>query len=70
VNPSRKAGCFAIGFIWASIVILTIVVGSIGDCFEPGCKQAIYARTWRAVGLEILILLAIGWFFYVGETKD
>jgi hypothetical protein len=52
------------------IVVLTIVGGAIGDCFEPGCKQAIYVRTWRIVGLEMLVLAAIGWFFYVGETRD
>ena len=70
MNPRRKVGCFAIGFVWAILVILTIVGGAMGDCFEPGCKQEIYARTWRIIGLEILVLAAIGWFFYVGETRD
>jgi hypothetical protein len=70
MSPQRKLGCFTIGFIWAVIVVLTIVGGAIGDCFEPGCKQAIYVRTWRIVGVEMLVLAAIGWFFYVGETRD
>ncbi len=70
MSPRRKVGCLAVGLFWAGLLLLTFLGGAIGDCFEPGCKQIIYARTWRVLGLELLGLMAIAWFFYVGETKD
>jgi hypothetical protein len=61
--------------LWVAVMVVTFVGLSLGDCApdEPGHSQCEARRTRTqemVVGIELAILVGLGWFFYRREMKD
>ncbi len=72
----NRLGCLIVGLLWATLLFFTNLMLALGDPVPVDCTGLTncvpYPTRWIDFLLtgEVLLLVAIGWFFYRREMKD